>query len=310
MTAQAIAEVSSVCISLRRDFCCKSLELLLWWTHPWAEPSCLESSQNGNSLGKAIFGWGCCPLCEAQPCHLSHREEHGGRTGLACSNWFLEISECSCTLPIPQCHLEFWTLKELLCVCCELHHLPCHVSQHLSFQRLRCAACPVGVPGAALLWVPRACCCGFVVTAVTVRWVIPCLAVWHCGSGEHPAVRWQLDIQGYKHEPLQTSRKQSYEITSCFLVAITQLVFKLLGWIPAGGMWHPAGAFSLCPSAAGGVSERCGSSRAVASAGYLWKWTPGTLQFPDGAAFSPLNDHNCCFIFLLWMLLLVSILYQ
>lgn len=88
-------------------------------------------------------------------------------------------------------------------------------------------------------------------------------------------------------------------------MAITQLVFKLLGRIPAGGMWHPAGALSPFPSAAVGVSQRCVSSRAVANAGYLWKWTSGTLQFPDGAAFSPLNDHNCCLILLLWRLLLV-----
>lgn len=166
-----------------------------------------------------------------------------------------------------------------------------------------------------VLWLPRACCCGFVVPAVTVRWVIPCLpcvrvTLPYCVSGEHPAVRWQPDIQGYKHEPLQTSRKQSYEITSCFPVAITQLVFKLWGWIPAGGMWHPAGALRLFSSAAVGASERCVSSRVVINAGYLWKWAPGTLQFPDGAAFSPLNDHNCCLILLLRRLLLVSIPYQ
>lgn len=298
MTAQALAEVSSVCISLRRDFCCKNSELLLWWTHPWPEPSCLEGSQNGNSLGKAIS-----VPSEAQPCHLSH-QKGAQREDRLSLQWLVLGDVCVC-VPVPSQSPNVTASADHEKNCCAC-------SSSLSCE----SACPSKHWGVLpppvllaqlclLLWL----CGGSRYSEVS--WGVPCACdtgcVWHRVSAEHPAVRWQLDIQGYKHEPLQTSRKQSYEITSCFLVAITQLVFKLLGWIPAGGMWHPAGA----SRAAVAVSEwELCELQGCGNAAHLCRWTPGALQFPAGAAFSPLNDHNCCLILLLWRLLLVSILYQ
>lgn len=124
--------------------------------------------------------------------------ERSRREGwLSCSNWFLEMCVYSCPLPIPQCHLEYWTLKELLCV----HHLPCHVSQHCPCkdrgvllpkspsQLLLCVVAAQSV----LLWVcsastyckvssslPSLWPCG---TAVLRLWRAPCsqMTAWHSG---------------------------------------------------------------------------------------------------------------------------------
>lgn len=244
MTAQAIAEVSSVCISLRRDFCCKNSGLLLWWSHPRPEPSCLEGIQNGNALGKAIFGWGSCSLCKAQPCHLSHqkRSTQGGLAQLAVTGSWRSV--CIPVLSLSPNVIWNTEHEKNCCVCtsspvmwvstCPPKDWGVLLPQALS-QVLPCVVAAQSV----LLWLCGGTSYCKVSSPLPVRVTLP-----YCVSGEHPAVRWQLDIQGYKHEPLQTSRKQSYEITSCFLVAITQLVFRVLGWIPAGGMWHPAGALS------------------------------------------------------------------